>query len=159
MTPRDFLAVAIAPGLKLLPRAMDSVAARALLLAIADQESGLVHRRQIGGPALSRWQFERAGVAGVLSHPASVRLAQNVCQRLDYPPDAGVVHAAMEHNEVLASAFGRLLLWTLPDRLPLTVETDMAWRQYLSAWRPGRPHPDRWPERYARAWTEVTACR
>jgi hypothetical protein len=67
------------------------------------------------------------------------------------------VHDVVEYSDVVACVFARLLLWTLPQRLPQPTETDMAWRQYIDAWRPGKPHPQRWPERYARAWMEVLA--
>jgi hypothetical protein len=63
----------------------------------------------------------------------------------------------MEHHDVLAAAFSRLLLWTLPIRLPLVTETDLSWSQYREAWRPGRARPAAWPANYARAWAEVTA--
>lgn len=157
MTPRDFLSVAVIPALSLLPERMDSPAARSLILAICLQESDLRHRRQVKGPARGYAQFELAGVAGVLTHRASADLANDLLARLDYPGAVGAVHAALEHSDVLTAGFSRLLLWTLPIRLPLSVESELAWKQYLEAWRPGRPRPERWAERYARAWAEVTA--
>jgi hypothetical protein len=158
VTPRDFLLVAVEPALRLLPARMDSIAARAFVVAVCLQESDLRHRRQKGGgPARGYPQFEISGVAGVLTHRASADSANDLLARLDYPGAVGAVHAALEHNDVLAAAFARLLLWTIPVRLPLVVETEFGWKQYLDAWRPGKPRPDDWPANYARAWREVTA--
>jgi hypothetical protein len=158
VTPRDFLTVAVTPALSLLPERMESVAARAMMVAIALQESDLRHRRQINGPAVSYFQFERAGIYGVLTHPASASFAREVCYRLDYPTSVEELYRVMDHADVLAAAFARLLLWTIPERLPLAVETPMAWKQYTTqSWNPGKPHPARWNERWARAWLEVLA--
>jgi hypothetical protein len=162
MTPRDFLAVAVTPALSLLPERMDSAAARAMLVAIALQESDLVNRRQIKGAAKSYFQFEpptrgHVAIRGVLGHKLTADLAREALLRLDCPTDIMAVHDVVEYSDVVACVFARLLLWTLPQRLPQPTETDMAWRQYIDAWRPGKPHPQRWPERYARAWMEVLA--
>jgi hypothetical protein len=160
---RDCLTIAVGPALSLLPPKMDTAAARAMLVAIALQESDLDHRRQRPGPARGYWQFERgnsttrAGVYGVLTHPQTAALARETIVRLDYEPSVSVVHEAIEDNDVLACVFARLLLWTLPVRLPQPAETELAWKQYLDAWRPGRPHPERWPSRYALAWCEIGA--
>ena len=64
--------------------------AERFLLAIAQQESGqsLKHRYQVlrvgdpsrPGRAKGWWQFERSGgVAGVLGHPATKRVAEDLC--------------------------------------------------------------------------------
>jgi hypothetical protein len=148
--------LAIRPALRLLPPAMSSIEAEAMLLAIGLQESRLAHRRQIGGPARSYWQFEFTGCSGVLTHHASRDHAERLCQQLDVYPRAGVVHAALEYQDVLAAAFARLLLWTLPTSLPKREQADTAWQQYQSAWRPGKPHPQTWPELYALAWEVVS---
>lgn len=149
----DLVARHILPAaLSLLPERMDTPEARILLLAIAGQESGYEHRRQVGGPALSLWQFERIGLTGVLMHPASTRHADAVCAALLYDthqPDD--VHRAMEHNDVLACALARLLLWTDPHPLPPIGEYDWAWDYYLRTWRPGKPHRERWANNYHRA--------
>ena len=136
--------VSINPALTLLPSVMDSTQARIMLLAIGAQESAFSARRQHGGgPARGWWQVEQAGgVAGVLSHHASSQHAERACRALQYAPQEGVVWAALEHNDVLAAVFARLLLWTLPRDLPTTAEE--GWQQSLLAWRPGRPHPQTW---------------
>lgn len=142
-------------GLDLLPARMDSREARAMLLACALQESGFRHRRQVGGPARGWWQFEPIGVRGVLEHPASRTTAERVCELLRYPPDPGALYEAIEHNDALACAFARLLLWRLPQRLPTRGESDYAWSQYIDCWRPGRPHRERWDDNYRAAWESV----
>jgi hypothetical protein len=149
----------------LLPRAMDTTEARAMLIATGLQESKFQYRRQsFGGPARGFWQFEqRGGVLGVLTHRATETLAKAACHALLYRtrlPNGDLadteLHAILEHNDVLACVFARLLLWTLPDRLPWPSESSQAWHQYLSAWRPGKPHAPVWHANYCRAWHLVT---
>lgn len=140
----------------LLPRPMDNIEARAMLIAIGLQESRFQHRRQISGPARGFFQFERGGgVAGVLSHAASARHAEAVCERLRYQPEVGECYMAVADNDVLACCFARLLLWTLPMALPDRGMADDAWQQYIAGWRPGRPHRSTWDNCYARAWSLV----
>lgn len=142
-----------------LPERMQSPEATAMLLAIGLQESKFAARRQLPkGPARGFWQFERAGgVEGVLTHPDTWKPVRQVLNALSYPPEADsyACHTALEHNDVLAVCFARLLLWTLPERLPRRLEIDVAWNQYLRAWRPGKPHPETWPDNYAAAWAIV----
>ena len=57
---------------------------------------------------------------------------------------------AMQYNDVLATIAARLLVFTLPGKLPATA--DEGWAQYVAAWRPGKPHPDRW----ANCWKVAT---
>jgi hypothetical protein len=139
----------------LLPPQMDTPAARVMLLAIGLQESRFEHRRQLGGgPARGFWQFEKGGgVAGVLAHPASRGRATAVCMALCYPDSVPVVYDALADNDVLAAAFARLLLWTLPA--PLATTAGDGWRQYLEAWRPGMPRPATWAASYQTAAAAV----
>ena len=136
----------------LLPQSMDTQAAKAELIAIAMQESRFDERRQIGGPARGFWQFEMAGIRGVLNHKASKPLITAVLDRLDYPHDPMTSYTAIEHNDVLAFAYARCLLWTLPDPLPLQHEAQEGWEQYISGWRPGRPHRQSWDKFFNEAW-------
>lgn len=144
-------------ALSLLPKAMDTPHARAMLLAIALQESKCCHRRQILGPARGFYQFEKGGgVKGVLIHWATKAHAVQAMQLLQYPDCAvETAYAAIEHNDTLATVFARLLLYTLPDKLPTDTQTNEAWMQYLAAWRPGKPHPETWNACFARAWSLV----
>lgn len=153
MTPGMFHAIGISPALKLLPPDMDSPAARAMVLAICLQESGLRARQQRNGPARGYAQFEIAGCAGVLSHKATKDHATRICALLDVQPAATAVHRAIEYHDVLAAAFARLLLWTLPQLLPRTSgDSATGYALYLEAWRPGKPRPDEWPANYRAAW-------
>jgi hypothetical protein len=138
----------------LLPPAMASRRATAMLIAIALQESRLTERRQLhGGPARGFWQFERIGIKGVLLHRKSQPPIEAVLATLCYPKDAEGAYEAVEHNDVLAASFARCLLWTLPEALPAREDTRLGWQQYLAAWRPGKPHPATWDALYQQAWT------
>jgi hypothetical protein len=134
---------------------MDVPAARALLVAISLQESQLQARRQTDGPARSYFQFEPAGIAGVLQHHSSALHAAQICLALDVQASVSAVYRAIEFQDTLACVFARLLLWTLPDQLPTRDDVNGAWRQYLAAWRPGKPRAEDWPENYERAWTAL----
>lgn len=157
MTPALLLSLVIDPALSLLPSKMTSTEARALLVAIALQESGLRHRRQLGGgPARGWWQFERdGGVAGVIAHHATRPTIGAVLETLRYPVYAEACHTAIEHNDILAACFARCLLWTLPRRLPTKHDPEGGWLAYLAAWRPGKPHPGTWNSYHAVAWDVV----
>lgn len=157
ISPGNLHLEVVQPALALLPPAMDSRAARVLLLAIAGQESGLRARVQHPlrpgmppGPARGLWQFEQAGgVAGVLRHDATRELAAGVCRLRGVPATRVAVWPALATDDVLAAAFARLLLWT--DPAPLPADEAGGWALYLRTWRPGRPHPDRWPANFAAA--------
>lgn len=173
MTPETLLKTAIVPALGLIDRRLDSPAARAMLVCVALQESGLTARRQIldagrpwwqsrPGPARGLWQFERqGGVYGVIvrnstakaiTHPA---LKELLYPYDDYPNDVSLVFDAIVHNDVLAAVLARALLYTVPHPLPGRMDADVGWGQYLSAWRPGKPHKSTWADNYRRAWAAV----
>lgn len=151
MTPERLYRVAIVPALaELSTLGLPSTpfAAR-FLLAIALQESNLAHRRQLSaggeesGPASSFWQFEvGGGCRGVLAHAATGVLMTKICDAYNVKADPLALWEAMRYNDVVAAIAARLLVYTLPSKLPATAED--GWSQYLAAWRPGKPHPDRW---------------
>jgi hypothetical protein len=158
MTPAQLLDTAITPALAALATVgiADTPRARTIMLAIALQESGLTHRRQVSadgkesGPATSFWQFEKGGgCRGVLGHAAVAARMRKVC--IDFNVDATeqALWEAMRYQDIVAAAAARLLLFTLPAALPATA--DEGWKQYLAAWRPGKPHPATWP----RNWDEA----
>jgi hypothetical protein len=156
MTPDLFLRVAINPALELLPEKMNSLEAKAMMIAIALQESGLVYRKQFGGPARSFFQFESGGgIHGVLSHPATAGIIGRVLDYMGYDHMPDTSYYAIEHNDVLACIYARLLLWTDPAFLPDENEADKGWDCYQRNWRPGRPRPDDWPSNFSAAWEEV----
>ncbi|MHC3750681.1 hypothetical protein ACYKDZ_17575 [Stutzerimonas stutzeri] len=156
MTLSEIRERAIAPALALLPARMSSREAEVQMLAIGLQESRFQHRRQIGGPARGFWQFEQGGgVRGVLRHPASREHALAVCRVRNVIATEGAVYAALEHDDVLAAAFARLLLWTDPKALPALGDEQAAWDLYLRTWRPGKPHRHTWDALYAKALEAV----
>ena len=156
MTLDEITQRAIEPAYALLPPVMRSKEATLMLLAIGLQESRFLHRRQIGGPARGFWQFERGGgVLGVLTHPASRQAARDVCARYDIGWDSREVYRELVDNDVLGAAFARLLLWTDPAPLPALGDEDGAWAYYRRNWRPGKPHPQTWPEMYQNALSFV----
>ncbi len=123
-----------------------------MLMTIAGQESLWAHRKQIGGPARSYWQFEKGGgVAGVLQHAATKGAAAAVCKQLDIPCDVTTVYEAMAWNDTLAACMARLLLYSDPRALPAVGDQEAGWDYYIRNWRPGMPHPQTWPARYAKA--------
>ena len=136
---------AVNESYKLLPLKMDSPFSRINQAAIGQQESGYLVRRQYGnGPARGYWQFEEGGgVKGVMEHKSTAELARSVCHARGVPFVRRTVWEALETDDVLAAAFCRLLMWTDSGKLP-TNEAD-GWAMYARTWRPGRPHPDKWP--------------
>lgn len=156
MTLSEIRERAIAPALALLPARMNSAAAVVQMLAIGLQESRFQHRRQIGGPARGFWQFEQGGgVRGVLRHSASREHALAVCRVRNVIATESAAYAALEHDDVLAAAFARLLLWTDPKALPSLGDGQAAWDLYLRVWRPGKPHRHTWDALYAKALEAV----
>lgn len=153
----DALSQIVAPTYaRLLPGQFDSPEARAMLLAIGLQESRFEHRQQIGGPARGFWQFEQGGgVYGVLRHEASRLYVRSVCLMRAVAPTDRDLYMALGHDDMLACAIARLLLWTDADALPRIGDADGAWEYYLRVWRPGRPHPDTWADLYAAAVAAV----
>lgn len=164
MDLQTVIETAIKPALSLLPDQMDTPAARVMLLAIGLQESRFEHRRQLvgnpprpTGPAKSFWQAEQGGgmVHGVRLHPATHAAAAALYQARGVPARDAEVWDAIENDDVLAASLARLLLWSDPGRLPAVGDADSAWALYLRTWRPGKPHPQTWPDLYRQAVAEV----
>jgi len=146
--PKD----AIDEAFELLPSKMDTPAARVILAAIGYQESdGYKVRRQYGnGPAAGYWQFERGGIKGVMSHKASEVLAVQMCRARGVEFRSEDIWQAFQTDDVLAAIFARLLMWTDSQPLPKLNDATGAWKLYAErCWRPGKPHPDKWPASYA----------
>lgn len=149
-----YLAIEGAFNYGMLPNEMYSAAAHTLLTAIGLQESDGTHRFQVvqgkpraKGPARGLWQFEQGGgVKGVLTHPASRYWAFKVCVARAVKPIPSEAWLALERDDVLAAAFARLLLFTDPKPLPSVQDDKACWAYYVRNWRPGKPHPDKWPE-------------
>jgi hypothetical protein len=159
---------AVNPALLELPRAMESDAARVMLLAIGLQESRFQYRFQKiagrpyeKGPARGFWQFERGGgVRGVMNHQFTRVQAEFACKRHGIPFDDVVIHDKIETDDVLAATFARLLLWADHRPLPLVNAThDAAWDCYIRNWRPGKPHRDTWDAFHDQARSQVMTWR
>lgn len=159
MKPDIFLHDIVDPSLKWLTSVSGTPSAdnaRVLVMAIAGQESHWEHRRQIGGPARSYWQFEKGGgVAGLFRvTPSQLRA---VCETLDIPYDQATVFEAMAWNDTLACCMARLLLWSDPRALPPVGNKEAGWQYYLANWRPGAPHPEAWPTVYDQSLAAMRA--
>jgi len=157
---------AINPVMALLGKNFDSIPARVMLLAIGLQESALTARYQVlngggKGPARGLWQFEqgtrasRGGVWGVYLHEQSMEPLRLLCRTRDVSFDPKPIWERLEHDDVLAAGVARLMLWTNPKPLPKLGDVNAGWDYYESTWRPGKPHPEKWPSYYAAAMAEV----
>jgi len=161
MTLDDVLADAVVPALDILPRAMDSGAARVMLLSIGLQESRFQTRQQIGGPARGFWQFEqgtqtsRGGVWGIYLHPASRYWLNELCEARGVAFDPTSIYGALDQDDVLAAGVARLALFTDPERLPAPSDASGSWTLYRRVWRPGRPRPQTWPPLHQQAQEAV----
>lgn len=160
MDPKRLLKTAIMPALDELATMgiPSNPSAARFLLTIALQESGIIHRRQVGaggaeiGPAASYWQFElNGGCRGVLKHPRTADLMSKLCAEFDVQAMPATLWEAIRYQDILAAAAARLLIFTLPTALP--DHADDSWGQYLSAWRPGKPKPATWSDN----WTLASA--
>lgn len=163
MTPSTLLETIIDPALRLVETKYRTDEARALLIAIALQESEISERRQTlnagrwwlypTSPGTGFWMFEAGGaVHGVLKHPVCSAFIGPVLKTLEYPSNRDIIHDALVHNDVLACLMARALLLSLPAPLPARGDHEEGWRQYIEAWQPGKPKPDKWPRNYAAAW-------
>lgn len=155
MTPQELNAGPVAEALTHM--GLDSLPARALLIAIALQESGLATRQQMHGPAHGLWQFEAAGVSGVLRHHASADRANALCRWRNVEIPA--VYYTLLSDDVLAAGIARLLLWTDPAPLPALGDVAAAWDYYERNWRPGKPRPEAWHYNYAIAHAALEEFR
>lgn len=159
IAPRDLNSEIISPAMAILPPRMESASARVMLIAIAKQESDINARRQRGnGPARGLWQFERGGgVVGVMNHAAVRNITKEICVLRKVPFDSTAIWTALEKDDIFAACIARLLLWTDPFPLPKPNDdgADAAWDLYARVWRPGKPHPDKWPHNHGVALVTV----
>lgn len=136
----------VTPALALLPKKMDTKEARQILLTIGLQESLFKYRQQINGPARGFWQFEKGGgMRGVLTHPATAGYAKEIQQERGHGVGVNAAFDALDKDDIFAAAMARLLMWSDPFPLPELDQVQRAWKFYERTWRPGKPHPDKWP--------------
>lgn len=168
-TARESVVPALARLAVLAQRPIDTGLAKVLMLAIGLQESDLLHRRQIGGgPARGLWQFEPGsarkggGIWGLFTHRASRELVNAWCMECGVLCTPTEIYKAIERDDFFAAGIARLLMWT--DAGPLPRTRSAAWGMYAKRlWRPGKPHPDKWPQCWAaavkygqeRGWVEL----
>jgi hypothetical protein len=149
----------IPAAFSVLPTEMASPEATVMLLAIGLQETRFLVRRQgFEGPARGFWQFEMSGLVSTVRHPAVRDAIADAVHKLCYPSGITVqqLHAALEHNDVLAAVCARCLLYTSPKALPAqSDQSGLAWLLYRETWRPGIPHAITWPAMYMEAWERV----
>ncbi|EFH09428.1 hypothetical protein ACFFMP_08360 [Pseudoroseomonas cervicalis] len=166
MTPKEFVQQVITPGAAWAEQVAglnSSIAARRMLLAIAIQESDLVHRYQMlpggaPGPARSWWQGEQTG--GMIRVVTASAVSQSIrsrgvalCQAACVRPEAAAIWRAIEGHDLLAYGLARLLLLSDPQAIPETEPG--AWACYADRlWRPGKPHRERWITSWAAALRE-----
>jgi hypothetical protein len=153
VTPAEFITKVLMPGASFLESftgVTSPLPVRRWLLAVAMQESALQHRFQVlgngaAGPARGWWQFEQGGgIAGVLRHATSRPRILVCCDAMGVRAEPAALWRAIEGNDLLAYACARLLLLTDPG--PVPTDEDAAWKVYRwDLWRPGAPHPDKWP--------------
>lgn len=162
MNPQTLIRTAIIPAFEDLAslKIPDTFEARRQVLAIAFQETRLLHRRQVtasgheNGPAMSFWQFEKTGGCAEVFHNSSTReRMRRICTAYEVDDNAAALWHAMQYQDIVAAAAARLLLFTLPAKLPTTEEE--GWKQYIAAWRPGKPHPQVWAKNWLAAETAV----
>ncbi|MDN7495092.1 hypothetical protein QZM89_07845 [Burkholderia gladioli] len=158
MTLDDINEGPISSALAILPGAMNTPAARVMLLSIGQQESGFSARVQMGGgPARGFWQCEpgtqasRGGVWGAYLHPASRYWLSVLCGVRGIPFTAAAIYGSLSTDDVLAAGVARLLLFTDPKVLPAVTDTAGAWALYQRVWRPGKPRPETWPRYHQNA--------
>jgi hypothetical protein len=156
VTPGDFDQCVVSPGLLLLPAGLRSDEARALLIAIAGQETRWSARLQSGGgPAHGFFQFERAGVLGVFENPATREHLLSACAACDVAPDIDEIYLAIVGHNALSAAVARLALLPDPARLPSADQEADGWSYYVRRWRPGKPDETRWPSAWLIGWQTV----
>lgn len=140
MNTFDYINEIVFPAqFKLLPSKMDTLEARVLEFAIGLQESRFVYRQQLDGPAHGFWQFETAGVKGVLTHIATRGYINAVLRNLSYDTRIVTSYEAIVHNDILAGSYARLNLWWSSAPMPAITDVDGAWTYYVTCWNPGKP--------------------
>lgn len=145
MTPALLRSLIVRPTLAWLGAPYDSREAEAMLLAVAQQESGCRDRCQLHGPARGWWQMEPPTAHAIIDkwpHARSFLIDFDLDQdNLDW----------LEFSDTAACVLARGDLWLDPYPLPDVGNQGGAWDTYARVWRPGRPRPDDWPASYAAA--------
>lgn len=120
----------------------------AILVGIAIVESTLMWRRQMPtGPARSFWQIETPTAVDTLKRCKPVR---DLWKELLLPDE--IVPADVERSDLGACAIACGILRLTDGPLPPLTASHVAYKDYYrKAWRPGKPHDEKWPAAYAAA--------
>jgi len=121
-----------------------------MLVAIAMQESALITRKQVGGSAISPYQFEKIGIDNVFTHAETGRLVTGAAKELAIPVDENF-YDAVKWNDAIATVIARLILWLDPAPLPALGKEVDARAYYERTWRPGIKSSIRWTTSYGTA--------
>jgi len=78
----------------------------------------------------------------VLTHYLTAQTMRNLCVEFNIDTTPAALWEAMRYHDIVAAIAARLLVYTLPDKLP--TDANDGWYQYVAAWRPGKPHPEKW---------------
>ena len=132
-TPQLLIATAIKPAL--LKLGLYTPAAVQLLLATAIQESNLLHRKQIGGPALSYFQIEPKTHDDIWDNFLKYRpqLSSKVDQLMSNPAANKIKE--LENNDKYAAAIARIHYLRVPAPLPKhndIVKMAAYWKRYYN---------------------------
>lgn len=141
---------------EMLPTKMNTMIGRLMMLTYQKQEDPEERRYQVvkrvaatlpenivgpktaKGPARGLWQFEAGGgIKGVLNHRKTSEYIRGICEHYNVPAEPIACWHAIEHNDVLAACFARLLLWSDPFEMPKYQDAEGAFALYLRTWRPG----------------------
>lgn len=160
MTPRLLLDLVVRPTLYTLAGeigkpSIDGREPQVLLIAIAIIESGLKAREQYtGGPAKSFWQIEPATAEDTLARCKHVK---RFCDALLCPSPLKPVdfRYTLRYCDAAACAIARGILLLDRKRLPEYGDQQGALSCYLRNWRPGKPHPEKWPAAYKAAMDAI----
>ena len=143
-------------AMALLPAHLTCAESKAMLIAIAMQSSQFSFRRELMGHDRSFWALgAQTHIKVVAEHELTRGPIAAVCDALCYDTSVFSAYMAVEHNDILACAYARLLLSLVPGKLPSRDQPQLGWDQYLAVWRPSHPRPEPWPVHFRRAWDAV----
>jgi hypothetical protein len=143
----------VGPVLRWMGASYDSPSVMAEMVTIAYVESDCRYRKQIKGPARSFWQIEPFTGLDFLNRSARLQYFWKQL-RLPRPLTMQGVGDQLYKDDRAGCVMARVILWerlskTAPPPFdPGEAAAKEGLDQYLKAWRPGRPHP----ERFLAAW-------
>lgn len=142
-----------------------NIRAMVQIVATALQESTCRFRKQVPtGPARSYLQIETPTAMAAYrkdkylgAELMNLNLSMTTLQKTGREAMLASAYMAqvVELNDIAAVLVGRAIMWLDPHPLPALGDHAGAWKFYNEfTWRPGKPHPELWPENYLEA-TEI----